>query len=355
MNIFHLPAPLFLIKLLLYVTFFVHIILFNLVLGGSLIISIYLFKGKEKHLRISRQMASRLPYLMAFVITFGIAPLLFIQTLYPVLFYNSALNFSTPFLMILLFVFISYVLIYVGTKNWDLLGKVRVYIYLVIGILLTFVVFFYNNIFAFFEDAKGNETLFIYSKNGFDFYFQSPTLLPRFIHFFFSSFAIAGLWVAIWGVRKLKKEPEFGRWQYRSGATNFASGTLIVMVSGLWWLISIPNTSMMILMGKNIPLTILFGLAFLSAIASFIFALLGLNSIKPETFLKVTGYLVVFNVFSMIIIRDALRDENLKDLFDFSKIKIHFNFVAFSLFVLFLLVAIFVIYDLSRRVQKESK
>ena len=355
MNIFPLPAPIFILKCLLYLTFFLHAILFSLVLGGSLIIAIYVFKGKEKHLLISKQMASRLPYLMAFTITFGIAPLLFIQSIYPILFYNSALNFSTPFLLVLLNVFISYVLIYIGTKNWEKLKKWKGLIYLLVGVLLSFVMFVYNNIFAFLEEAKDNPLLFRVNRSGFDFYTESPTLLPRFLHFFFASFALGGLWVAIWGTMKLKKEPEQGRWQYRSGATNFASATLLVILSGVWWFFAIPQETTKIVMGKNIILTILFGLLVISSVVSFIFALLGLNSIKPDFFLKVAGYLSAINIFFMIILRDVLRDENLKGVMNFAEMKVRFNGIAFLFFVLFFAVVIFTIYDLYRRIKKETK
>lgn len=355
MTKFPLPAPTGLISFFLYLTLFFHLILVNLVLGSSLLIAIYLFKGKEKHLNIAKPMANRLPYFMAFLITFGVAPLLFIQAIYPSLFYNSLINFSVPTFLILFSLFISYILLYIGSKKWDSLKFSKNILYLFVTVLLLFVMFVFNNIMSFIEDAKEIPSLFLNSKYAFNFYFSSPTLLARFFHFFFSSVALSGLWVAIWGVMKLNKEPEQGRWQYRSGATYFSSSTILVMFTGIWWLLVIPHESAKILFGKSLVYTTIFALLIISSVLSLVFALLGMNSIKPSMFLRITGLLTAFNVFVMIILRNALREKQLKDFIDISKSEVNFKFYSFLLFVLFLVVGIYAIIDTIKRVGKEIR
>mgnify|MGYP005839508761 CR=1 FL=1 len=349
---FSLPASPFLISHFLYLTLFFHLLFMNLVVGSSFIISIYLLKGKEKHLNIAKPMAVRLPYFMAFLITFGVAPLLFFQVLYPTLFYNSLINFSIPVFLILLIIFTSYVLLYIGAKKWDSLKTTKILLYFVVGVLLTFVIFILNNIICFIEDASENPSLYLDNNYGFNFYFSSLTLIPRFFHFFFSSIALSGLWIAIWGVMKLNKEPEQGRWQYRSGATYFSSATILVVVTGLWWFFVLPAETIKIVMGKSLIYTIIFIFLIISAVFSLIFALLGMNSIKPSIFLKITGILTAYNVFGMILIKDAFRKEQLRQFYDISKVEVNFQVFSFFLFIIFLLGGLFVIYDTTKRLRK---
>ncbi|MCX7830605.1 MAG: hypothetical protein N2445_06060 [Acidobacteria bacterium] len=348
---FSLPSPPLIIKFFLYLTLFIHLLLVNLVLGSSFLIATYLIKGKEKHLNIAKPMAGRLPYFMAFLITFGVAPLLFIQTLYPSLFYNALINFSIPSFLVLISVFFSYTLLYIGARNWEKLKVYKIFLYSFVGILLTFVMFVFNNIMSFIEEAKENPSLFLNNEYGFDFYFSSPTLLARFFHFFFSSIAISGLWVAIWGVIKLPKDPEQGRWQYRSGATYFSSSTILVIVTGVWWLLVVSKDASSLIMGKSILHTIIFIMLIVSSLTALILALLGMNSIKPSVFLRITGVLTVFNVFAMIFLRDSFRTAQLKEFAEFSQTPSNFQWIAFLLFVFFLIFAGLVVYDTIKRIK----
>lgn len=349
---FPISAPLVIISFFAILSLFSHLLLLNLVLGSSLLIVIYLFKGKEKHLNIARTMASRLPYFMAFLITFGVLSLLFIQALYPSLFYNALINFSLPVFLILVFVLLSYILLYFGAKRWETIKNYKPFLYFAVVVLLSFVMFVFNNIMSFIEDAKGKTSLFLNSKYGFDFYFSNPDLMPRFLHFLFSSVALSGLWVAVWGVLKLQKEPEQGRWQYRSGATYFSSATILVMVTGIWWLLALPSESSKIVLGENIFYTILFVFLILSSLSSFVFALLGMNSIKPAMFLRITGFLTASNVLTMVILRSGFREKQIEGFYDISK---NFQWLSFLIFLLILFTAIFAVYNVSKKVIKGTR
>ncbi len=355
MNNFPLPAPVPILSFFLYIAFFIHLILVNLVLGSSLLIGIYLIKGKEKHFAIAKPMAQRLPYFMAFLIPFGVAPLLFIQALYPSLFYNSLINFSLPLFVVLFLVLLSYILLYVGTKKWEEIKSYKSILYFTVALSLSFVMFVFNNIFCFMEEAGDNPSLYLNSKYGFDFYYSSPTLMPRFLHLFFASIALSGLWVAVWGVMKLQKEPEQGRWQYRSGATYFSSSTILVIVTGLWWLMVLPHDTMKIVMGKEIVYTILFAFLIISSFLAFVFALLGMNSVKPSLFLRITSFLTAINIFAMIVLRDGFRKNQLKSFYDISKIDVNFQWIPFSIFIFFICLAVFVVFNTLKKIYNNTK
>ena len=106
------PAPIWIFKALLYTTFLIHIVLMNLVLGGSLMAVYYGFKGKEKHIDAAGVLAKMLPWAMPFTVTFGVAPLLFVQVIYGPLFYSASIPMGVPFLMIFPVVIAAYYMMY---------------------------------------------------------------------------------------------------------------------------------------------------------------------------------------------------------------------------------------------------
>jgi len=346
-----LPAPPSLISALSYLTMTAHLLLMNLTLGGAVLISVYLLKAKEKHLVIAEAMAHRLPYLMAFTITFGIAPLLFAQALYSPMFYTSAVYLSGYFLLVPVFVFSAYVLLYVLSRKWDALGRWKALLALGSAALLSGVMLVYNHLYSLMENLGEKGAAGFSPEGGYRTGTEQLTVFPRFFHFFLASVAIAGLWVAVWGILKLNREPEQGRWQYRSGATWFSSATILSIGTGVWWLAVLPGDSAMTVMGKNTLATALFCVLALSALAALTFALLGMNSIKPSFFLRIAAALTIFNVAGMVVMRDIIRKSVLSGYFDPSAQKSHFQWAAFLIFALCLSVSFFFCWDLFKRVK----
>ena len=64
-------------QVLLIVTFFIHMILMNFLLGGSLLTLWDLFRGK-----LEKKASGNIPTLVALTVNFGVPPLLFVQVLY---------------------------------------------------------------------------------------------------------------------------------------------------------------------------------------------------------------------------------------------------------------------------------
>ncbi|HNQ78064.1 MAG TPA: hypothetical protein PK747_02320 [Acidobacteriota bacterium] len=350
-----IPAPPVLISVLSYITLSAHLILMNLTLGGSLLVSIYLFKRKEKHLAIAEAMARRLPFMMAFAVVFGAAPMIFVQALYPSLFFRSAVFMSGWFLIIPAAVFASFSLLFFLSARWDALERWRAYLYLCVSAMLGSVLFSFCRLFAVMENL-GEKKLVGYDIGGS--YFIDPAFLdmiPRFLHSFFASVAVAGLWVAIWGIMKLNREPEQGRWQYRSGATWFSSATIMAIGTGVWRLADIPGDSMMTVLGRDLFSTSLFAALLLSSVCALTFALLGMNSIKPSFFLKIAAVLTIFEIAGMVVLRDILRQAELSGLYDLGAQRAHFQWAAFLIFVLCCTVSLFFCVDLVKKTRSGRK
>ena len=73
-----LPAPYWVLKLLLIVTFYLHILAMNFLMGGGVLALVgrWRSRDREKAIRTFFDVGSKLPSLVAATITLGIAPLL---------------------------------------------------------------------------------------------------------------------------------------------------------------------------------------------------------------------------------------------------------------------------------------
>src|SRR5262245_50672909 len=106
-----LPAPVWLLKLLLVVTFALHLVPMNLALGGGMVAvwSSLRARGRagadaaeaDSHRALAAGLAKLLPVATAFTITLGIAPLLFLQVLYGQLFYTSSVLMAWSWLAVI--------------------------------------------------------------------------------------------------------------------------------------------------------------------------------------------------------------------------------------------------------------
>ena len=87
-------------QVLLIVTFFIHMILMNFLLGGSLLTAWDLLTGK-----VEKKASGSIPTLVALTVNFGVPPLLFVQVLYGHLFYSSSVMLAVPWILVGLFLF----------------------------------------------------------------------------------------------------------------------------------------------------------------------------------------------------------------------------------------------------------
>ncbi len=338
------PAPIWLLKALLYTTFFVHVVLMNLVLGGSLMAVYYGFKGKAKHIDAAGVLAKMLPWAMPFAVTFGVAPLLFVQVIYGPLFYAASIPMGIPFLMIIPVVIAAYYMMYYYSWRYERLGAKRPWIAMLIFGLLGYVGFTYSNVFTLMLDPDRIHSKYLAHPDGFQMNLLEPTLFPRFLHMVLGAVAVTGLFMAFMGLKRLQKEPDRGRWLYRSGATWFSGATLVTIAVGLWWVFALPEEQMKTLMGGNLPATIAFGVGFLTGIASLVFVLWAMNSHKPRPLFITGKILLVLTLISMIFLRDQIRDVGISSFFKLADLPVAPQWGVLGLFLLTFVLGLVVVF-----------
>jgi cytochrome bd-type quinol oxidase subunit 1 len=111
-----LPAPVELLTPLLVLTFTLHILAMNVTLGGTVIAVVSDLMGRrdgnDRYRRLARHLIAMMPVTLAATITLGVAPLLFIQTLYGQLFYTSSILMAWPWFAVVPLVIVAYYGIY---------------------------------------------------------------------------------------------------------------------------------------------------------------------------------------------------------------------------------------------------
>jgi hypothetical protein len=129
-------------------TFLLHVIPMNLVIGGSLIALINRIKsGGEKNsfpYRTAELISRWLPVLIAATVTFGVAPLLFVQVLYGRLLYTSSILMGWIWLSVIpLLILAYYSAYYLAVKKKQNLSRSRFiaalssFLFVLIGIIFT--------------------------------------------------------------------------------------------------------------------------------------------------------------------------------------------------------------------------
>jgi len=335
-----LPGPPWMLLSLLYLLFTCHLVFMNLTAGGNLLEAVFLVKGKSKHLDAAEQLARLLPYSTAMAILFGVASLLFTQVLYGRLFYTSAILLGAPFILIIPALITAYALMYLQAARWHTMGRKRVWTALGVFLLLGYIGFVWSNLSAMMLEPERFAAKYLSHPDGIQFDLADPSLLPRLYHAFLASIAVAGLYVAIMGTRRLKLHPEQGRWQYRSGATWFAGATLVNLFVGPWRFFNLDQAQRTIITGGSALATALFITGIASALAAFVFALLGLNSLKPKPRLYAAAAFVVVTIFCMSAVRDAVRRVAVGSVYRVEELPVHSQWPAVSIFFLLLIVAI---------------
>jgi hypothetical protein len=312
-----LPAPYWLFKLLLLVTFYLHIVAMNFMLGGAVLAVVARFtrKGKEFRNRIFVDLAKKIPVFLAATITIGIAPLLFVQAIYGQYFYTSTLLIAWPWFILLILLVVAYYGFYFVAYN----GQRRpspAGIVLVASLVLVLIVGFIQSTNATLLQTPSHwAAKYFASPTGWSNNLSDPTLIPRYLHFVTSAIAVGGILLVLLAYARWEKDREYANYLFQYGGKAFMYATMAQFIIGSWFLFSIPRDLRMLFMGDNPLASALFGIGILGTVAA-IFLMsdaLRKQNIRVAAY-GVTGILAVV-ILTMIIMRDILRDAYLEPYF----------------------------------------
>ncbi len=309
-----LPAPYWVFMLLLVVTFFLHIIAMNFMLGGAVVALGAKWRSKDRAHgnRVFFDVAKKLPSLLPATITLGIAPLLFVQVLYGQFFYTSSIIMAWPWFLVLVFLTIAYYgFYYVSFRSGQHGGRTGS-ILLLSTILIFAIGFLFSNNLTLSQTPSRWGAKYFADPSGWSLNLSEPTLIPRFLHFFTATVAVGGLFLVFVALANWKRDNEYARKVLQLGGKAFMYATMAQIVVGLVFLVSLPRDMRMLFMGDSTLATSLFLIGVTGGVGAIF---LMSDALRKEN-LRVAAY-VVPGVVGVVILcmsgmRDILRDAYLK-------------------------------------------
>ena len=144
--------------------------------------------------------------------------------------------------------------------------------------------------------------------------YSQPVFWPRFLHMLCGSLAIGGLFVALLGQFKKAYDPDLAKHALHVGMNSFFILTVINILIGFWYLLSLPKELMTLFMGGNSGATA----AFVGALLLMAGTLYG--AWEKKLWLTLSHGVVL--VVVMTFMRSWLRTEYLKDVFTLDQLQV---------------------------------
>jgi hypothetical protein len=301
-----LPAPIWLLRTLLLLTFFLHVIFMNCLFGGITIALVCALrrKGSSFSARLAGDLGRLLPSIFAFTITLGVAPLLFLQVMYGQFLYASSILIGVPWLAIIGIVILAYYGVYFFSMKGEH-GMAPVVLALVL-LLLASVAFIYSNNFTLMLSPERWLDLYHNGANGWNLNWSEPSLLPRYLHFVLGALGISGLGLAVLGLRQ--KEDGYRGWLIEQGTFLFTGATLVNFAAGFWFLAKLEGPARLAFVGGNGLGTALLGIGLLLPLAAVAHLVMAKSSKSPNRQLVIGVSCGLLTVAVMVAMRDLLRN-----------------------------------------------
>lgn len=324
-----LPAPPWLIQLLQVFTFIIHLVFMNLLVGGTVILAVSMYLGRtdSRHRELGRRAARALPPVVAFTITAGVAPLLFLQLLYGQLFYTSSALMAWPWLAVILLLMLAYYGVYWFNLQQDELGSRSLWVMLLIAVLFLHVMKTFVQNMTFLERPLEFYPRFLATPVGNYLGPYDGFVFARFSHFFLAALSVAGLGLALLSRNWREESPDLAVWTRRYALIWFQAATGLQFFSGLWFLFSQPERIRLDLLGRD-------GLSTGLLVAAITFAVLALIAARRS--LIASAIAISGTIAMMAVIRHLVRLEHLRPYFDPHTLPVQGQWVVFSLFLLLL-------------------
>ncbi len=232
-----LPGPPWLFHVLWVVTFLIHLVFVNAVLGGSLLAA--LVGARKPGARETQALFVEVnTWAISFAVTFGIAPLLFMQVLFGRFFYTATILVAWAWLGMLVILTVGYYLNYIakfrlkaGREAGGVLILEAVCFLAVAAIQVTV------NLLHLQPGRWESVAQQAWSALG------DPTFLPRFLHFVLAAVTMAGALLAYVALRRAAggSDREACQGMARFGIRAALVATGLQLLDGFWLLFALPQ------------------------------------------------------------------------------------------------------------------
>ncbi|MEA1922584.1 MAG: hypothetical protein U9N63_08000 [Pseudomonadota bacterium] len=232
-------------QLLMVLTFALHILFVNLVVGGIAIAVYGHFKGGEFNRRLSKALAQVSTINLSLAIVLAVAPLLFVQVIYdPFWYVSNSLSawWTMVFLLVVALGFLANYVFYLKRKNkpqgYGLFGMMGLVLVFCAGIIISALSV---------QALAPGEWLKWYAAGGGELVTSGTSLyrfeLGRFSHFMVPAFINTGIFMMLyaWYFRpRADFDGAYLDWVGQTGARVAKIAAMIQVVVGFWWLLAVP-------------------------------------------------------------------------------------------------------------------
>jgi len=326
---------------LLILTFIIHIWMMNVMLGTGIIALIRHFNQKELSSNLSHTIASHLPFTIAFTINFGVAPLLFLQVLYGHLMYTSSILMAVYWLSVIGVLILAYYSAYIYDFKYTALAQKRVFFIAATVIGLLWIAFvFTNNMTMMLAPEKWG--VYFKDTGGLWLNLSEKTLLPRYFHFITASIALGGLTIALYrqiqiDTSESDNSEQTSQWNddIQTGLGFFIGASLVQMIVGVWYFLSLPENIRQLFMGNHT-----FGTTIFLLVIPLIILML-VSGVKNNVWMAT--FLIIPVTVIMVLMRHLVRTACLAPYFRVQDLPVTEQYSPFLFFIIALIAGIAVI------------
>ena len=275
-----LPAPAGLLHFLLLLTFFLHLVAMNGLLGWILLAAWNRLRARsdsDQHALLARRLSGVAPNLVATTVSLGVAPLLFVQTLFGQFFFTSSILmgwgwFSVIVVLILAYYGTYWLAVRAGAPDSD---RRDTPLAVVVALMFLWVAFMYSNNTSLMLAPQRWSTLYFASPGGWHLNFAAAQLLPRYLHMVLGALAVGGLALAWWGRLRSRAVPgdQQGAFMYHQGLSVFGWVTMANVGMGLWYYLALARPVRLLFMGQDMLGTASFSVGFLAGLVAIALAM----------------------------------------------------------------------------------
>ncbi len=357
-----LPAPAPLLHGLLLLTFYLHLLFMNGLVGGAVLTFWSHLRARRPgaegaglDLELARRVGRLLPTLTAGTITFGVAPLLFLQTLYGQFFFTSSILMAWPWLSVIPVLVLAYYGVYLNSFRGDRLGAARAPLLAVVCLLLLAIAFIYTNNATLMLRPDRWAALHFASAGGGALNLGDPQVIPRWLHMILGAVAVGGLLLAVLGQWTRKRAAGGGDTggdaagaRMRSvGLGALAYLTMANFLVGMWFLIALRRDVMMLFMGGSPHGTGLLGLGLVLSFAIILLALRARQ--RSDDGLWPVAAVTLLTVALMVLMRDLVRAGYLAEHYRPETFAVQTQGLNLALFALLLVAGLAIVFWMVRR------
>jgi len=311
-------------QILLSITFLLHLLVMNIMLGWSIIACTnHVFKLSRA--AENRLISKKLPFTIAFTINFGVAPLLFLQVLYGHFMYTSSVLMASFWLSIVLLLIFAYYGAYLYNLQFASLSSLHAPLTAFIAAMFLIIAFFFTNNTSLMVTPETWSRYFDHP-GGLLLNFGDPTLIPRYLHSVLASVAIGGLALGLYYDWKKRGGDTVAATRIPSAMNWFSYATILNFGIGTWYFGGLPH-SIRTVTGTASAFTLFFLIAGIgAAILSVIY---GLQHRVRRAAIAVVGAIIC-----MVAVRELVRRQTLAPWFSTADLQVMPQYSPLLLFLL---------------------